>query len=496
MNRSSSESLLSPGEFALFQELVLGRTGMHFSSRRQGEMGRHLRLVAEEEGPMDLIQLYQRLERSRTDSPLWDRVISGLTVGETYFMRDSVQFAALRQHILPEIIRRRQPERRLRIWSAGCASGEEPYSLAMVLSEIIPDWERWSLFILGTDINKQSLARGRQGLYKKWSFRQCGPEVTQRYFDPRGQLLQIKPDLARRVSFAYLNLSEDTYPSLITNTCAMDLILCRNVAIYLPEKQVSQIVNRFAGCLAQEGWLMVAATETDPRGFPGFAARAFGSATAYQLLSPGQEAQLEAAPPAACEPPPSAAPLYEAPKPRPATPPSRPEPKPPPAAGPELLSRARRLLEQNQLQSARCLLEQARGQRRGAANLWLGGARRLANLGRLAEARYWCGQALEADPLLPAAHHCRALIAQEEGDVELAGDHLRKALYLEPNHLAAHFSLATLYRKLGRNQKALLHGRQAIRLASSLPPEQRVPEADGLAAGRIITMLQVLLEAA
>ena len=183
---------------------------------------------------MDLLRLYKQLEQSRTDSPLWDRVISGLTVGETYFMRDSAQFAALRQDILPELIRRRQKERRLRIWSAGCASGEEPYSLAMVLSELIPDWERWSVLILGTDINKQSLARARQGLYKKWSFRQCDPGVSGRYFTPQEQRFQIKPDIARRVSFAYLNLAEDTYPSLITNTCAMDLILCRNVAIYLP----------------------------------------------------------------------------------------------------------------------------------------------------------------------------------------------------------------------------------------------------------------------
>ena len=163
MNRPLANSSLSPGEFALFHDLVLRRTGMHFSSRRQAEMGRHLRLVAEEQGPMDLLQLYHELDQSRTDSPLWDRVITGLTVGETYFMRDSAQFAALREHILPEIIRRRQEERRLRIWSAGCASGEEPYSLAMLLSEIIPDWERWSVFILGTDINKQSLARGAPG---------------------------------------------------------------------------------------------------------------------------------------------------------------------------------------------------------------------------------------------------------------------------------------------------------------------------------------------
>ncbi|MCF8033572.1 MAG: hypothetical protein K9K66_04920 [Desulfarculaceae bacterium] len=496
MNRSSAGVALSQGEFVLFHDLVLARTGMHFSSRRQGEMARHLRLVAEEEGFENLLQLYQRLAESRTDSPLWDRVISGLTVGETYFMRDSAQFAALRQHILPEIIRRRQKERRLRIWSAGCASGEEPYSLAMLLSELIPDWELWSVLILGTDINKQSLARARQGTYKKWSFRQCGPEVTRRYFNSQGQLFQIKPEAARRVSFAYLNLAEDTYPSLMTNTCAMDLILCRNVAIYLPEEQVRKMVKRFTGCLAQDGWLLVAATETDPRGFPGLATRAFDSVTAYQLQAPGDKAPAETALPVSCEPPAAAVAVYQAPRPLPAAPPARPQPKPTLPTGPELLAQARRMLERDQLQSARCLLEQVRRHGASTANLWLKGARRLANQGRLSEARHWCDQALQADPLLPEAHHCRALIALEEGEAELAGDHLRKALYLEPNHLAAHFSLATLYRRLGQNQKALLHGRQAIRLASSLPADQKVPEADGLSAGRIVTMLQVLLEAA
>ena len=297
------------------------------------------------------------------------------------------------------------------------------------------------------------------------------------------------------VSFAYLNLAEDTYPSLMTNTCALDLILCRNVAIYLPEAQVQEVVRRFAGCLSQEGWFMVAATETDPRGFPGLVTRNFDQVTLYQLKGSEEPSWARPVEPAACPPPPE---LLAAdpplPPPVPAhQPPARRSPLP---AGPDALCQARRLLESDLHQSARCLLEQASGHRQAVAGLWLKGGRRLANLGKLSEARYWCERALQADPLRAEAHHCRALIALEEGNPELAGEHLRKALYLEPNHLAAHFSLATLYRRLGQNQKALLHGNQAIRLASSLPPEQSVPEADGLTAGRMVTMLQVLLDAA
>lgn len=494
LNHSSEQNQLSPGEFALFQELLLRRTGMHIGSRRAQEMARHLWLVAGQEGLGGLAALYEKLAGARTDSELWDQVIGGLTVGETYFFRDRAQFEALRFKLLPEIISRRRAERRLRIWSAGCASGEEPYSLAMLLTEIIPDIDRWNISILGSDINKESLARARRGLYKKWSFRQCGPEVVGRYFTPREERFQLHPRIVGMVNFAYLNLAEGCYPSLMTNTCALDLILCRNVAIYLPEEQVRQVVGRFAGCLGQGGWLMVAATETDPRGFPGFATRNLGPVAVYQLAGPEETPatattwEVRSCPPPEEEPP---APLEPTPPPAPPA-----TSRHPLTAGLDVLSQARRMLETDRHQSARCLLEQAKGQRRATANLWLRGARRLANLGKLAEARYWCGKSLEADPLLAEGHHCRALIALEEGEAELAKDHLRKALYLEPNHLAAHFSLATLHRRLGENQKALLHGRLAIRLASSLPPEQTVPEADGLAAGRIVTMLQVLLDAA
>ena len=496
MNSQNENNRLNQGEFLLFQELLLRRTGMQITSRRMQEMGRHLWQVATQSGMANLQVLYEKLDATRTESEIWDQVIGGLTIGETYFFRDRSQFESLRFHILPEIIKRRRDERRLRIWSAGCASGEEAYSLAMLLTEIIPDLERWSVSILGTDINKESLARARRGRYKKWSFRQVGQDMVRRYFTQENDRFELNQRIKSMVNFSYLNLSEDSYPSLMTNTCAMDLILCRNVAIYLPDDQVQAMVHRFAGSLSQGGWLMVAATETDPRGFADFTTRNMGPAAVYQLRGSEEKEPPSPWAPLVCQPAEEqsiAKTEIKVPLPRPVTPPKQ---RPPLIAGPDALNQARRMMETDRYQSARCLLEQAVGQRRSTANLWLKGARSLANLGKLAQARYWCDKSLEVEPLSAEGHHCRALIALEEGNPLLAGDHLRKALYLEPNHLAAHFSLATLYRRLGESQKAMLHGRQAIRLASSLPPEQSVPEADGLAAGRIVTMLKVLLDAA
>ncbi|MCB2190497.1 MAG: hypothetical protein KQI62_02970 [Deltaproteobacteria bacterium] len=496
MNSSNEHISLSQGEYQLFSDLLLRRTGMHITSRRSQEMGRHLWRVVAHESMAGLQELYEKLAQTPTESELWDQVISGLTIGETYFFRDRSQFNALRFQLLPEIIERRRSERRLRLWSAGCSSGEEPYSLAMLLTEIIPDLDRWSVSILGTDINKDSLRRARQGLYKKWSFRQVGADTVQKFFVPRDGLYELNPRIKSMVNFSYLNLSENNYPSLMTNTCAMDLILCRNVIIYLPDEQVQAMVRRFAGSLSPQGWLMVAATETDPRGFSGFATRNLGSAAVYQLRDGDEPEPRSPWEFDDCQPRRETQPVTLKVKPLPTQSAPQPEPRPPLTAGPDALSQARRMMETGRYQSARCLLEQGRGSRRATASLWLKGARRLANLGKLAEASYWCEKSLEAEPLLAEAHHCRALVALEEGDSLLAEEHLRKALYLEPNHLAGHFSLATLYRRLGLSQKAQLHGRQAIRLASSLPPEQSIPEADGLAAGRIVTMLRVLLDAA
>ncbi|MFH1124036.1 MAG: protein-glutamate O-methyltransferase CheR, partial [Pseudomonadota bacterium] len=252
---------MSDASYGLFRTLILERTGMHFPSRRRDAMVRSVLAAAGRSGFENIEEYYRCLSVSKTDGKAWDELIQLLIINETYFFRDTPQIEALRQHVLPEIIARHRDDRRLRIWSAGCASGEEPYSLAILLYQLLPDIAQWNVFILGTDINKSDLLWAEKACYKERPFRMTDPLIRERFFTPRDGGFELKPPIREMVHFAHLNLAEDVYPSLTTNTNAMDLILCRNVAIYFEEVMMREMALRFHRCLTPDGWFMVGAAE-------------------------------------------------------------------------------------------------------------------------------------------------------------------------------------------------------------------------------------------
>ena len=159
---------------------------------------------------------------------------SYLTIGETYFFRVEPDFNALENHILPELIHlRKDTGKYLRIWSAASSTGEEPYSLAILVRKLIPDIKDWNITILATDINTRSLAKAEKGIYGNWSFRNNPEWLKKIYFTPLlDERYQINRNIKDMVSFFYLNLARDTYPSLLNNTNGMDIIFCRNVLMY------------------------------------------------------------------------------------------------------------------------------------------------------------------------------------------------------------------------------------------------------------------------
>ena len=221
-------------DYERFRDLVLERSGLYFSEDKRQALRRGLAEALEASTCAGLDEYYELLRSSPSTHPEWDLVVSALTVGETYFFRNKGHFDALAKHILPEIIAQREhSSRRIRIWSAGCATGEEPYSVAIALRELIPNLESWNILILATDINRDALRKAREGLYGAWSFRGVERCIQDRYFRLNGKKqFAIADGIKRLVTFDYLNLVEDRYPSLANNTNGMDVILCRNVTIY------------------------------------------------------------------------------------------------------------------------------------------------------------------------------------------------------------------------------------------------------------------------
>lgn len=204
-------------------------------------------------GPNDY---YLRLVSSKpTSDQEWRTLVSLLTVGESYFFRDRGQFKVLRDHILPELISKRQTERCLNIWSAGCSTSEEAYSIAMVIDGLLAERSRWRIVIRGTDINEEAIEKAKKGVFPKWSFRGVDQELQRKYFRRHKGDLQIIDEIREMVEFRFGNLL-DMPVDLGTEFGLMDLIMCRNVFIYFNTQSIARVISSFPGLLNKGGYLI------------------------------------------------------------------------------------------------------------------------------------------------------------------------------------------------------------------------------------------------
>ena len=212
----------------------------------------------------DVQTCIRRLVSAQLTKEQAELLVSHLTIGETYFFRDKNCFETLQTHILPTLINSRQGrEQRLRVWCAGSSTGEEPYTVAILLQRMIADLAEWNITILATDINPASLRKGAHGEYGDWSFRDTPHWVKEKYFTASSDGRRMISDTIRKmVAFVPLNLAQDSYPSLSNNTNAMDLIFCRNVLMYFAPEQIRKVIDKFRHSLVDGGWLIVSPCET------------------------------------------------------------------------------------------------------------------------------------------------------------------------------------------------------------------------------------------
>ncbi len=273
-----SHSVLS--DFSLFIE---EKMGLHFPEDRFRDLERGLFSAAKEFGYKDACSYLDSLLSAPLSHSEVEKLASHLTVGETYFYRDQGSFDVLGEHILPGLIQsRRGKEQRLRFWSAGCATGEEAYSIAMLLDSIIPDRKDWSITILATDINPHFLEKAVEGVYREWSFRSAPSWVKERYFTKTESGFKLLPRIRKMVTFTYHNLIDDPYPALINNTSAMDIIFCRNVLMYFSQKRAKQVVRHLNRCLMDDGWLVISPVEHSHATSSLFKGVKFHGATLYK----------------------------------------------------------------------------------------------------------------------------------------------------------------------------------------------------------------------
>jgi len=476
-----------------FNDFLAQQMGLHFPAGRRIDLLRGLKAAAGEFGMPDAEACMQWLLSTPLDRQRIETLACHLTVGETYFFRDPKTLDALQMHILPALIQsRRQHGQTLRIWSAGCSTGEEAYSLAILVQRMIPDFKQWRITILGTDINPRALTKAESGSYGEWSFRNAPDWLKNGYFRATHHgRYEIIASVREMVTFSYLNLSENTYPSLMNNTNAMDIIFCRNVLMYFEPALATQVLQRHSLSLADGGWLVTSPTEAS-QAMPGTMEIVnFPGAILYHKNTPGTARHPATAFLAQPEPPeqigisPVTAPkramhqaaaivLNKAP------------PKPPG------YQQALALYRQGCYHEAAAQAETLLGSRQDRLQALHLLARIHANQGNLAKARQWCRQAIDADRLDPIGHYLLAVVLLEQGLADDGKQELKRTLYLDPEFALAHFALGNLCRQQGGSKDARKHFDNALLSLAAHLPEEQLPEAEGLTAGRLAEIIQTL----
>jgi chemotaxis protein methyltransferase CheR len=386
------------------------------------------------------------------------------STGESYFFRDQGQFDLLAATILPELIERRAEERRLRLWSAGCAAGQEAYSLAMLVDELAPRLAGWNVLILGTDISTQALEQARRGVYGDWSFRALDAARKQRYFRPRGNQWQIDPRLCDMVTFCSGDLLRDRFPDAEAGLNDFDMILCRNVFIYLDARAVAQITAKFAAALADGGYLVTAHSElfghdTAPLRVRMFAQSAMFQKTAQPPTEIGLGQALAKVPAPAVA---ALAPLLRIERQAPRVE-HRVAPSMPPATPTEDCDR---------------LMQAA----------W-----RQADHGMPDEAAQDCRKAIALAAFDPRPYYLLAQLAQERADAMQAKSLLKKVIYLDPSFIAAYLELGALHAQAGDSGRARRMYETARIALKKLPAQAAVPPYSESTAAEILIHVERLL---
>ncbi len=476
-----------------FCEFLTQQIGLHFTPERSSELLRGVETAAQEFGLQDAETCMQWLLSAPLSRKRIEILARHLTVGETYFFRDPQVFEALQMHILPALIQsRRHCGQTLRIWSAGCATGEEAYSMAILIQRMLPDFRHWQITILATDINTHALSKAESGIYGEWAFRNAPDWLKKGYFRPTGKgRYEMIASVRKMVTFTYLNLMEDSYPSLMNNTNAMDIIFCRNVLMYFKPDLVSQVVHRHCLSLADGGWLVISPTDNSQPITKPMETVNFSGAILYRKNASGTVPGPAAFLPVRPEPPEQAITPLAAPK-----QPMRSkvmDKMPSPSKLPDY-QQAIDLYQQGRYGDAAvqaATLLSNRQEKVKAMNLL---ARIHANQGELSKARQWCIQAIDADRLNPVAHYLLAIVLLEQGQVDGCMQELKRTLYLDADFVLAYFTLGNLYRQQGKHKEAGKHFENALLLLDARLPEELLPEAEGMTVGRLAEIIYSLRE--
>lgn len=380
-----------------------------------------------------------------------------LTVGETYFFRDAELFQALETEVLPELIRRRQgKEQTIRIWSAACSSGEEPYSVAILLHKLLPRRSDWKITLLASDVNPSALEKAMHASYGAWSFRDTPAWVRNDYFHCVENGYVLRDDVRSMVEFFQMNLAACRYRDIEPQLTELDLVFCRNVLMYFSRAQAMQVFEKLAECCAPEAWIVTNPLEATPA-----LRERFAVASPFTPALHRKEALPLMQPVGIVTPEPDA-------------------------------ERGKRETKETSIAELPEMPDEQ--EMAGSFETAHGVVRRLANEGRLSEALERCTAALADDKLNPALHYLAAMILLELGDNDAAVDALKRVIYINAEDVLAHFTLGCLYRQQELAPDAQRCFAQVRRLLAGHEPNESLSDAEGINVAGLLEIIQEIAD--
>jgi len=507
-------------------QLIGERIGLDFPRRKWDMLQRVVDDLAAENSFPDVGDFLMELLNSPLSDSHLNELIVRLTIGETYFLRDKEVFTVLRNHILPDLIVGRASEKRLDIWCAASSTGEEPYSIAMLLDEKAEQLKEWQINIQASDLNQDVLEIARKGVYSNWSLRATPEDKKVRYFTRIGKnRFALAPHLCRMVNFSQLNLATHDFVMPGFGGRLADMIFCRNVLIYFSAELKAQVVKRLTALLKPGGWLLVAPSELGvvneaeltPINFPGVIVHQksavqcvsdssgptnvnYGVNVARKYAENYREKKYNSA---VVKPASNRVSTIEQ------------KLKPAALSKPELVKSdlnwnasaviqldstdlLRQVKELFAVRSYREIVDlipdnfvTAGRQTPEFSEIMACKAQSLANSGEIQAAAATIELALDADKINPYYCYLAATIKRELGDFDAALEFYRQALFLEPDFIMAHFSNATLLKQLHR-KGVERHLRNVENLLANLTEDAGLPYSEGLTAGRLLEISRSL----
>jgi chemotaxis protein methyltransferase CheR len=465
---------LSSDDFGLFQKLLIETSGLCFDGGRNQSLHLALWQRLQHRG-YDSYREYYNLLKFHPEGRLEMRELFDLiTIGETYFFRNKAQFDVLIRFILPEIIQRKvdSGDKCIRAWSAGCSRGDEAYSIAIAVMEVLPSHEEWGISILGTDINRKGLACSEEAIYGEKDISHLPKEYLEKYFKIRGSTYRLRDDVKEWVRFEYHNLAGD--PCIHEKTQNVDIIFCRNVIIYFDSQTTQRVIENFYNCLAQDGYLFLGHTETLWQITNKFERVEFPQTFIYKKrLSPVQEDAMKpfmAVPEINIEnltflketgteerffPQELRFGLQEKPEPFGQVEDSTlrvDKPSDVPSSSPD------NMVAQDKNHILPCL-----------ANATI-----LANEAKYKEAADILGKIIKADNLSVEAYYLLGVLSYKSGDLKEAETQFRKVIYVTPDSVLAYFNLGNMYLYQRKLREAAREFKNAIRLLEKRPKDEQV----------------------